>query len=355
MFTLLQRGPQKIFYYRFQIQGRSFFVSTGTSKKGEAEEIARKAYDEARAESRAEKVPCTMKELVTLWLKEHRVKGGEVKIGLSEKHWKAVENFRDKLLYGNGDTLITHMTTDIVKAAWNQYSEWKSPASANNWLRLINLIGHYAVEIKMIKALPWVIKKYKIQRNPRQRLPDGLVKQWLDAASAKARKQNRWAIMTCLRLMVELGLRESEALNARWEYIDWERKLYCVGRLVNGLFTTKGGEADTVPMPSSLAEYLATGKKDSGLILPDEEGNPHPTGFCRKAIAAANKACGTPGISPHRLRSSFATSHHSAGTPLGDIQKMLRHKNISTTMEYVDPELEVASQNQEKLSKKRGL
>jgi len=62
------------------------------------------------------------------------------------------------------------------------------------------------------------------------------------------------------------------------------------------------------------------------------------------------------GVTQHRLRSSFASLHASeAGTPISEIQSMLGHKNIQTTMIYVETSLEAKRRAQDALSVRLGL
>jgi integrase len=196
----------------------------------------------------------------------------------------------------------------------------------------------------MIQALPWRIKMQKVQKTPRKTIPPGKVSAWIEAAEKTAFKSNRWEIGTALRLMIGLGLREQEALGARWEWVDWERCTYTVGK-------AKGFEARVIPVPAWLAAWLVTRKADLGLIL----GGKHPAGFTRKAIYGANQACGTPGISAHRLRGSFATIHSETGTPVQVIQAMLGHKSAATTMLYLESHQEKATEQQTKVAERMGM
>jgi len=56
-----------------------------------------------------------------------------------------------------------------------------------------------------------------------------------------------------------------------------------------------------------------------------------------------------------RLRATFASLHAEAGTPLPEIQGMLGHKNIATTMIYVETSLDAKRKSQDALSLKLGL
>lgn len=54
--------------------------------------------------------------------------------------------------------------------------------------------------------------------------------------------QTRWAIGTALQMMIGLDLREQEAPGAKWEWSDWDRKAYTVGK-------AKGFEARVLTVP----------------------------------------------------------------------------------------------------------
>ena len=169
-------------------------------------------------------------------------------------------------------------------------------------------------------------------------------------------------------MMLGLGLRESEALGARWEWVDWVASTYIPGRLVGGQFTTKGKEAVSIDVPQWLLDILLALRGDGprlGLILPwkvlRDEGKgteteiPHPSTFCRRAIAAANKVVGTEGVSVHRIRGTWITQHLRAGVPLKEVQRMARHKSEKTTLGYYEESREIQKKAQENLAKEMGL
>lgn len=64
----------------------------------------------------------------------------------------------------------------------------------------------------------------------------------------------------------------------------------------------------------------------------------------------ANDTCAVKGITPHWLRGAFATLMSEAGVPIQTVQRVIRHKSFTTTMGYLDKNLEVAAQAQEGIS-----
>lgn len=135
----------------------------------------------------------------------------------------------------------------------------------------------------------------RVQRRPRAVLPANAVAAFFSAVD-RARNPH---VGIAIRLMVGLGLRESEALGARWEWINWSRCIYTPGR-------TKGKEADPIPVPSWLMDRLrplhaSSGNPVEGWVLPARDGRPHRSQFTKKAVVRSGIQVGLSKLTPHRL------------------------------------------------------
>jgi integrase len=161
-------------------------------------------------------------------------------------------------------------------------------------------------------------------------------------------------IKTAIRLMIQLGLRENEALNARWEDFNERQNIYRPAK-------TKNRETREIGLPPGLLEYLRKNYKHSkqGLIMPckekKDEARPHRTGYTRVIIDWAGILMNIRGLHPHSLRATFATAHWEAGTPLSQITSMLGHKNPQTTMIYVQQRSRDTTEAQRKVAQNMGL
>jgi integrase len=163
---------------------------------------------------------------------------------------------------------------------------------------------------------------------------------------------------TAIRLLLALGLREEEALGARWEWFDTRRQVYRVGR-------SKNGGVREVPVPEWLSDHLEhlrtlQGGPRKGLILPmslDKDGHqvPHQRRFTAKPVARCAAKLQIHGLTPHRLRATFATAHFEAGTPLSQIQQMLGHEDPETTMRYIVQRPKDQAEAQEKVAQAMGF
>jgi integrase len=143
--------------------------------------------------------------------------------------------------------------------------------------------------------------------------------------------------------MLGMGLRESEASSARWEWLDMVRQSYTPGQ-------TKGREADPVPVPGWLQDYLRPLRRSTGLIVSHEDGTAFARGFTRSAIREANASVGISNITPHRLRGTFATLLSENGAPIQVVQRVLRHKDVRTTMGYLESDMSSAARAQARIA-----
>jgi integrase len=359
-----------IFHYRFQVGGVRVQKSTGTSVQGQANKIATDAYKDAEARAQGREPIPTQGDLRTRWLTAH------VAPAVSLGHWR---NVNDWDAHGMDDVKLDRLSTELVTLAREAHRQGRvdrvvpgkpapdptkplkprTKATVDGWMRNLNLLIGWAIQCKLISAKPYEIKMPKPQKVPKKILPLAKVKPWLEAIKAAARNP---LVFTASALMAGLGLRESEALGSRWEWLNWEDHTYIPGRLVDGEFTTKGKEAKPIDVPDWLYQHLLDlrgADPRMGLILPWPQKDgleiPHPKNFTRRAMAAACKVLGTSGVTAHRTRGTWITHLLRQGTPLKDVQSMARHKSKATTLDYYEESDEVKKEAQKKLAKGMGF
>jgi integrase len=170
--------------------------------------------------------------------------------------------------------------------------------------------------------------------------------------------QGSWAHLGFL-IGFRMGLRSGEILGFNMRHVDWKNKLYAVrGQAIRepgkDIYCTdslkKEGSYRTVPIPPSimselqkikLAEpervYVFTYGSDSRFRRPED----FSIEFKRAAKAAGLMKCrdatGAPlkDPTPHDMRHSFGYLHANVyNTPHTALQKLLGHRNITTTLGY---------------------
>lgn len=332
-----------IYHYRFQIDGKRIQRSTRLRgrNKGKAMVIAQRAYDEAITRRNQLKSMPTLVDLAADWL---RVRGPVV----SSAHRDSVGTFSRLHLFDLGALPIDQLTTRRVELARNEYLKTHAPASANHWLRNLKLVVNWAVNDGVLPKLPWKVAKIPEQKRPRTLLPLADTPKWFAVIDDFTRRPVAQFVALAIRLMYGLGLREMEAAGARWEWIDWERQTYTPGK-------TKGHEADPIDIPDWLMAELLPHRKESGLIAPRRNGRQRPSGFTTTAMRHANAACQIHGLTPHRLRGTFATLLSERGVPIQEVQAALRHKDPLTTMKYLERQRGTLKQGQQRIAEQNGM
>lgn len=339
-----KNGLQKVgavYHYCFRIHGKQCKGST----RAHDLQTARKVLEEKRQEaiigkSQRRDAP-TFAELVSEWLTTHSRT-------TSSGHLQNVELVsRIWLTPYLGKCPVDRVTQGMILEARSRMLEaGRSLATANHLLRVVKLLWNHAVDAGFIDVVPFKVKALRVQRKPRPTVPASRVPEFLAAVDAQS--QSRQAAVM-LKVMLGMGMRESEVIGMRWSWFDLDQRTYIVGK-------AKGKEARVLPVPHWLwNEFLSMPKTLSGLVFPGEEGKPHHPHFCRRVLQRVTKHLGLVGVSQHRLRSTFASLHAEAGTPITEIQGMLGHKNIQTTMIYVETSLEAKRKAQDTLSQKLGL
>lgn len=241
-----------------------------------------------------------------------------------------------------GTTKADRVRSSDVARVVQTYLEGKGPRGrartidgANVVISYLRAVFAHLVEDGYLAKIPFKIKKLRTQVKPRTTLPIDLIEPFLEHIDQHAHLHIRVAV----RFMLWMGLRETESLGVRREWLRGK------DQMVHG--QTKGKEAAKFHIPEDLQELLANLPKDSAWILPGKGDAPHRQQFTRKAIERAGVAVGVPGLTPHRLRATYGTLLSQTGASVYEVQKLLRHKQLSTTLHYVQTdEKSLAEANQ---------
>lgn len=86
---------------------------------------------------------------------------------------------------------------------------------------------------------------------------------------------------------------------------------------------------------SHLEKYLSSRKNNGEALFYNQKGGVLCPGGIRHILRELSKRSGVKGIHPHRFRRSFATSAVRKGLEIQEVQRLLGHSNINTTMQYV--------------------
>jgi len=318
----------RFWHYRFSVGGREYTGSTGAMDRATAlialEQTRREVV---LGEWGVRKAP-TLRALAESWIGTRGKAASKAHVRAAIQSLAALDPM--------AGLPLTHITTAIVDGWRGRYLEDHSTASANLVLRYLKMWMRWAMSEKLIKEMPYQSKAIKAQQRKRPVVPINEVESFLGKVwGGEGLKRHRNPqVPAAVAFAMMLGLRESEVLNARWEW------------LKDGVYTvsgnTKSRKIRAVPVPgevlTALLHYLAANEHgpakipDLGLMFPTPDGKPHRQGWLRQAL----KRGGIGGLGMHRLRATFATLHLRAGTPLKEVQEMLGHADARTTLIYME-------------------
>ena len=149
---------------------------------------------------------------------------------------------------------------------------------------------------------------------------------------------------TWLLLGICLGGRFSEIIGLKWSDIDWFGKKLSISRslVFQRVAETKTEEsAEPIPLNDDLIRLLTSwrsqtefkGENDWVFASPYSAGtNPYSYYTLWKKLGDASKRCGIGHVTSHALRHTYRTWLDAEGTPVGVIQKLMRHADVRTTM-----------------------
>lgn len=131
-----------------------------------------------------------------------------------------------------------------------------------------------------------------------------------------------------IRLLLYTGARKRELLDARWERIDFDRRLLTVP-------LSKSGKPRYIPLSDAAMEILQSLPRQDG--VPWVFFNPKtkkPLVSMFYAWDSIRKKVGLDDVRLHDLRHSYASFLVNAGRSLYEVQKLLGHYDPKVTMRY---------------------
>lgn len=147
---------------------------------------------------------------------------------------------------------------------------------------------------------------------------------------AAVRHSQNSLLASIVAFLLFTGARKREALDAKWQDIDWRQKLWRIPK-------TKSGKVRYVPLSSGALKLLRELKEKDYPTIEHIFANPR-TGRPFVSIFyswdTARKEAGLPELRIHDLRHSFASFLVNAGRSLYEVQELLGHADIRTTSRY---------------------
>ena len=213
-----------------------------------------------------------------------------------------------------------------------------SPKTRGHIRALMHLLFEHAMLWELIDTQRNPMELVKIKGvSRRQRRPLTLEpEKFRDLVS---RLKNPYKTMVIVAMCT--GLRVSEVLALRWEHIDFDRSVMLVQQgAVNGRIGKVKTEAsqDEVPLDPAFVEALliwrGKAEEKQGLVFPSPvTGGCYHAGIIgRRILRPQGESIGIPRLGWHTFRHTYRSLLDETGAPVGVQQKLMRHSNVSTTM-----------------------
>lgn len=135
-------------------------------------------------------------------------------------------------------------------------------------------------------------------------------------------------IASAIALWLLTGARKRELLDAKWEHVDLERRMWLIPE-------TKNGSPRYVPLPDQAVEVIKRLPRWEGCdwLIPNPTTR-RPYNTIKTAWDTIRSKANLPGLRIHDLRHSFCSSAVAAGVDLYTVGKIAGHKDYASTQRY---------------------
>jgi integrase len=258
---------------------------------------------------------------------------------LAQKHLEYAETYQRS--YCSTETIMRcHIRPRWDKARLNEITE----AEIAKWLAEKAQAGLKPATVEKIRvvfgrsfklALQWKVPG--VLSNPVSNVPrrpfDNAREVFLSAAEAQrlqreVENSSNKQLKHIVSLLLLTGARKSELLNAKWEHVDLERRVWLIP-------TSKNGKARRVPLSLPALKVIdrLPRFRECEWLLPNPDTR-KPFVSIKKAWMTARDKAGLPRLRLHDLRHSFASFAINAGVDLYAVGKLLGHQDFKSTSRY---------------------
>lgn len=169
----------------------------------------------------------------------------------------------------------------------------------------------------------------QVPRRP-QRIPELLTRQEVRALLASP---SNFKHRTLLQLCYGCGLRVSELVSVKVSHIDGERHLL---RVEQGKGAKDRAVVVSPTLLQALRHYWQHYRPRRYLFAGREDNEPLSLSSAQRVFVAAKRQVGIEKIGGiHSLRHAYATHQLEAGVPVHQLQRLLGHDSIQSTLRYV--------------------
>ena len=246
-----------------------------------------------------------------------------------KRSWKADDSMlKTHILPKFGSQHMDKITTQAISDFHHGLvSKGLAKGTANRGLVLMKYMFNVALkwDIPGVTVNPAKDVKLFEANNARERYLTVEETQRLLAAVEKSKNSQLKYIVPLLLL---LGCRKRELLDARWEEFDLDRRIWRISM-------SKSGKSRHVPLSKAALDIIQKLPRFDGCpyLIPNPDTlKPHVQ--IHRAWNNARIAAGLPDVRMHDLRHSMASNMVNSGRSIYEVAKVLGHSQLKTTQRY---------------------
>lgn len=266
----------------------------------------------------------------------------------NKKSWQSEECRVDKLLEYFGGKKLREITPILIekyrmerrqtpKVRQKRQKDGHTPkvpklvcnASINREVSILRKMFSIAIENGWIDKHPCLANKVRPLREDSRR--ERFLEPHEEISLLIQCKDEYAYLKPILICALHTGMRKSEILNLKWQYVDLDRGFIIVTQ-------TKSGKDRNIPISSTLKQHLLTlhanRSADHVFINPETQ---EPYYDLKRSFGKILEKAKIKELRFHDLRHTAATRMVAAGIDLIVVQDILGHACISTTMRYSHP------------------
>ena len=324
---LVSKQGRKFFYLRYTINKRKRGIKIGEfgvmsliearQQCNELKALINKGIDPQEQKQQLQQIPTFGEYALQHYLphaqaNKRSVRADESKLRI---HWLPL--FKNRRL--------DQITTQELQRHHDQLKSKYCPATANRHLSLLHRMFKLAMNWGFMSKNPATgISKHQENNERHRYLSDQEIVRFLDALGME---ENQVAA-AAFELLLYTGVRRQEALDAKWEHVDLEKRTWFIPM-------SKSGKLRHVILNNRAIELLKRQPRIPGnpYIFPGKiEG--HQINNPQKAFARILKKAEITNFRIHDLRHTHASIAINNGASLYEVQHLLGHSQSKTTSRY---------------------
>jgi integrase len=261
-----------------------------------------------------------------------------------------IANLRNHLLYRLSGILLAEIDVPVVRRF---YRDVEGDTRINRRKRRMGGAGAARKCVRLLSAmLTWCVGEGRLDRNPiignlrlsgdngRESVitrPEEYARLFEAMDHLTAEGRLRPQARAFITLIAATGMRRGEAQSLRWGAVDIANRRIILTDSKGTKLTRSGPRREAISLPPLAAAALAgirpVSAADDEQVFVPAQGKVIETGRVWRMV---RDAAGLPSdLVLHSLRHSVGTAAVMAGLSLPEVQRLLRHRNISTTSRYI--------------------